>query len=284
MAKGISIHIGIGDTDRAAYNWSAGMQSQGNQDALDMSAIASAAGFRTSMLLGTKATTSAVKREIEQASSELVEDDILLVTYAGHGGFIPEGPQNDPDRDEDDGIDESWLLYDRELIDDELWKLWAQLACGVRVLLISDSCYSGTVDRLPSWNTQSQVMAQDAATSRTRVAVRTPPAAVQRDYVRCNRALLQQIKREAGQIKRDEIGATVLLLAACQDYELAGVGSTNGFFTAALKDVWNGGSFSGDYHSFLDQIVQRVKRWQTPNYKVDGRRNLTFERQRPFTI
>jgi metacaspase-1 len=53
----------------------------------------------------------------------------------------------DVNSDEEDGQDETWILYDRMLIDDELFQLFSQFAPGVRIFLLSDSCHSGTVAR-----------------------------------------------------------------------------------------------------------------------------------------
>jgi len=44
-------------------------------------------------------------------------------------------------------MDETWVLYDRQLVDDELYKIWSKFKPGVRILVLSDSCHSGTVPR-----------------------------------------------------------------------------------------------------------------------------------------
>jgi hypothetical protein len=46
-----------------------------------------------------------------------------------------------------DQYDETWMLYDRMLVDDELWALWAELPEGSRIVLFSDSSHSGTVSK-----------------------------------------------------------------------------------------------------------------------------------------
>ena len=46
-----------------------------------------------------------------------------------------------------DQYDETWLLNDRDLIDDELYALWAVFAPKVRIIVLSDSCHSGTITR-----------------------------------------------------------------------------------------------------------------------------------------
>ena len=49
--------------------------------------------------------------------------------------------------DEADKQDETWCLYDGQLIDDELYFELSKFAPGVRILVLSDSCHSGTVVR-----------------------------------------------------------------------------------------------------------------------------------------
>lgn len=44
-------------------------------------------------------------------------------------------------------MDETWVLYDRQLVDDELYKIWSKFKPLVRILVFSDSCHNGTVTR-----------------------------------------------------------------------------------------------------------------------------------------
>jgi hypothetical protein len=39
-------------------------------------------------------------------------------------------------------------LFDRQVIDDEIYRLLGRFAAGVRVVAVSDSCHSGTVTRM----------------------------------------------------------------------------------------------------------------------------------------
>ena len=79
--------------------------------------------------------------------------------------------------EETDQLDETWVLYDRQLLDDELYDLWCRFAPGVRILMISDSCHSGTVSRAVDMAT-AQVAAAYASTPESRGL--TGPAARRR--------------------------------------------------------------------------------------------------------
>ena len=107
-----------------------------------METIARGQGFVTQSLLTRAATSTALLDRIEKAAKELVEDDFFLLTYSGHGGQI-----NDATSDEPDGLDETWVLYDREIVDDELYAAWSLFRPGVRILVLSDSCHSGTMTK-----------------------------------------------------------------------------------------------------------------------------------------
>ena len=82
-------------------------------------------------------------RRSEQAAASLTTAIFSCSTYSGHGGQV-----DDVNGDEDDALDETWVLWDRQLIDDELFSLWSQFAPGVRITMLSDSCHSGTVLRM----------------------------------------------------------------------------------------------------------------------------------------
>jgi uncharacterized caspase-like protein len=73
--------------------------------------------------------------------------DVVAITFSGHGTYVP-----DLNGDELDGLDEGLCPYDLQtgggaLIDDEIHELFMARKPGVRLVLISDSCHSGTVTR-----------------------------------------------------------------------------------------------------------------------------------------
>ncbi len=54
------------------------------------------------------------------------------------------------------------------------------------------------------------------------------------------------------------VAASVRLISACQDNQVAMDGLTNGLFTGRLLEAWGEGAFQGDYAAFHRAIVDRM--------------------------
>lgn len=139
---GYSLHIGLNRVDPNAYGGWDGALSGCVNDARSMEALARAAGFAPTVLLDAQASSQAVIGELSLLAQQAAPGDICLVTYSGHGGQV-----DDVNGDDADAQDETWVCYDRQVVDDELAQMWSQFQTGVRVLVLSDSCHSGTVAR-----------------------------------------------------------------------------------------------------------------------------------------
>ena len=113
---GRSLHIGLNAVARAHYGGWSGRLAACEFDANDMAAIARSRGIRPKVLLTKAATRAKVLAGIRSAATRLKKGDLFLLTYSGHGGQLP-----DVTSEEKDGRDETWCLYDGELIDDELY-------------------------------------------------------------------------------------------------------------------------------------------------------------------
>jgi hypothetical protein len=115
-------------------------------DAEDWAATLSQRGFAAQKLIDEQATKAAMVAGIRGLVEGAASGDSIVITYSGHGTYAP-----DENGDEPDGLDEGLCPYDikqgQVLIDDEIHQLFAERAAGVRILLISDSCHSGTVIR-----------------------------------------------------------------------------------------------------------------------------------------
>src|SRR6478609_5253766 len=135
MTIGRSLHIGLNLVDENHYGSSLPLSGCHN-DAHDMQRITSQAGYITRILLDGEATAARVLEEIRDAARQLQSGDFFVLTHAGHGAQVA-----DESGDEVDGKDETWVLFDRLLVDDEIYAALAAFRTGVCVLVISDSCH-----------------------------------------------------------------------------------------------------------------------------------------------
>lgn len=273
--RGISVHIGVNVVDPQHYggSWDGKLDACEN-DCDVMQRIAEHQGFETRCLKSSEATRSAVTDAVRDAASELRAGDFFLLTYSGHGGTIP-----DVDGDEEDRVDETWCLYDGQLLDDELNILWSEFDAGVRLLVVSDSCHSGTMLRDPDFRTAGRVVEPDEVFERARAM----PRPIARATARKNREFYADLQRRLPD-PRPEIRATVRLLSGCQEDELSWEGQGNGRFTAALRDTFADGGFDGDYRAFHHAIEQQLRDKQRPNHMVRGAPSPEYDREHPFTL
>lgn len=276
MAKGLSIHIGLNRVDPNHYQDEDGKPWDGalagcENDARAMMALAKKRGFAPTLLLNEQATAAAAAGAISTAAKALKRGDILFLTYSGHGGQVP-----DRNSEEGDERDETWCCFDRELVDDELYSLWATFTKGVRILMLSDSCHSGSVSRDPAF----PAVAAAAAGARFRVL---PPGVEARTY-QAHRKQYDAIQTGNPRGDKVVVPATVVLISGCQDNQLSSDGDKNGLFTGTLLRVWKQGRYRGSLRKFHKAIVGMMPLWQSPNYYVVGAPNAGFEQQPPFTV
>jgi hypothetical protein len=118
MPKGLSLHIGLNHVDPNRYNGWDGELFGCINDAHAMEALAKSLGYETSIMTDQEATSIAVLRSIGLAAQTLSPGDIYFLTYAGHGAQV-----QDATGDEEDSGDETWVLWDRMFLDDELHQL-----------------------------------------------------------------------------------------------------------------------------------------------------------------
>ena len=269
MTKGISLHIGLNYVDPTHYSGWDGKLAAAEYDANDMYLIAKSQGLQPTKLIRNEATRSAVISAIKNAANTLAANDLFFISYSGHGGQLP-----DINGDEDYSMDETWCLFDGEIVDDELSNLWSTFQKGVRILVISDSCHSGTVVKL----------ARSLERPKTNLAPKFMPSEIASTTYFNNKEFYDNILENVKDIKSLDIQASVKLISGCQDNQNSYDGTFNGQFTGALKRIWNGGKFSGNYFSFYKQIMNLLPPEQTPNYFNHGQANQTFDNQKPFLI
>jgi hypothetical protein len=269
MAKGISIHIGLNHVDPNHYEGWDGELAACIFDANDMFALAKKLGFQANKpLVDGQATAEAVTAALKGAAKSLTKGDLLLLTYSGHGGQVKDSNSDEAN----DEMDETWVLFNRQLVDDELYELWAGFKPGVRIFVLSDSCHSGTVTR--------EVPDFLSGGPRRRAMPRSVGIRVEKAHQK----LYRSIQKEHATAENAKVRASVILISGCMDNQFSMDGDKNGAFTERLKKVWNGGKFSGSYKLFRDRIRAGMPDTQTPNYSIVGAPHAAFEAQKPFTV
>jgi hypothetical protein len=290
--KGVSVHLGLNSVSAAHYEGWSGELNACETDANDMAAIAKDAGMKSTVLLTKKATRNNALAAVRSAAKSLKSGDLLFLTYSGHGGQI-----QDVTGEEADKLDETWCLYDGELIDDEVYLELSRFAKGVRVLVLSDSCHSGTVTRaMPP-------RGADAPVGRSKMM---PPAVAMRTY-RQHQAFYDKLQRDVAKAAgksstpdpdtalahvavshrltsiANNCKASVILISGCQDNQTSMDGDHNGAFTEQLLKVWNHGKYAGNYAKFHAAIKAQMPRTQVPNLFTLGPVGA-FAAQQPFSV
>lgn len=291
MPKGYSLHLGLNSVDTGAYGGWDGLLRACEADAHDMDALAKSLGYKRKVLLTKEATSANVVDEMLRLARKLTPADILFLTYSGHGGQIP-----DATSEEDDKYDETWCLYDRQLIDDELYRMFGLFKPGVRIIVLSDSCHSGTVTRarvtasLPAHNAAIRELARSVQPRnggteiREETRTRAAPLEVTLENYNKNRDEYISLQAASAGAEQRAPAAQVVLISGCQDNQESLDGSKNGLFTGTLKRVWDSGKFKGSYRLFHRTIVSRMPPTQLPNLYRAGTVTPDFMNQKPFSI
>ena len=292
--RAISLHVGLNAVDPKAYGGWSGPLAACEFDANDMATIARSRGIKPTVLLTKKGTRSAVLAGLRAAAKSLKRGDLFFISYSGHGGQVPDSSGDEPDK-----LDETWCLYDGQLIDDELYFELSRFAAGVRVLVLSDSCHSGTVTREmppppPPPGMRAKLM-PNAVAMRTYAENKAFYDKLQADVAKASGGAafdtavdpdtaLAQVAisgRLTAIVKKFNAG--VVLISGCQDNQVAMDGDHNGAFTEALLKTWSNGAFSGSYAAFHAKIRARLPGTQSPNLFTLGKAGL-FLAQKPFSV
>ena len=96
------------------------------------------------MLTDAEATKAAIVDGLRNLLSGARSGDVLVFTNSSHGSYVADANRDEPKYDE---LLCPYDIQESALVDDELRELFSGVADGVRLTVISDSCFSGTVTR-----------------------------------------------------------------------------------------------------------------------------------------
>jgi hypothetical protein len=161
------------------------------------------------------------------------------------------------------------------------------------VIVLSDSCHSGTVTRAKPMEGRSRMMPptvakntydthkafydklqRDVAKAAGKARIQEPDAALANAHAATSPRLSRIGKKSK---------AAIILISGCQDNQTSMDGDRNGAFTERLLNVWDRGAYRGSYTAFHAAIRAKMPRSQEPNLFTLGA-VASFAKQQPFSV
>jgi hypothetical protein len=256
MGKGYSIHIAVDKVNTANYkeNYKVDVKFLHccSNDSVFYRGIAASKGYEVVADLRNAGACCGTLMEIfRQLRNVVVEGDILLITFSGHGASVKAGGAEEL-RNGRPGNDEGWCLFDGIITDNQLCTFWTWFKKGVRILVVSDSCYSADMLRGP-----------------------VPKTAPIQPNMACN---------QCGD--GAEIQASIILLASSLEEQTSRVSSKYSAFTNCLSMIWDkeySSCAKKGYRNVIEDI-RNILCSQTPMFQSLGATMPDFESQCIFQI
>lgn len=213
-------------------------------DAMDWRDTLKARDFAVAELFDRDATKAGMLEALSQLVSESRYGDVAIITFSGHGTWQP-----DMDGDEEDKRDEALCPHDvvasGPLLDDELFAIFRQRKRGSRIVLISDSCHSGTVTKF----------APPLGSGSRRVRYLAPDVFLPPDV----RLRALRVERAVGSVQSR---TTALLMAGCRDneysYDAEFAGRPNGAFTYVALQCWQQLPPDATYKQWMAEVRKQL--------------------------
>lgn len=260
MPKGIWLTIGLNLVDPASYPGIQVPQLFGcENDARNMAQLfGGLPGYdptASQSLIGNKAIRSAVQGFISNAANIVRNPgDVFVVHHSGHGmqGGVDSTGQAIPNSNDVT----SWVLFDGPLAKEELIQGWFAFQPGVRILVLDDSCFSGS--GLKSISTRGIQFIH-------RGLVPAESLKIVQQRARFFKQISDQKSARLASAGPQFPQAAVLLISGCGATEtsqdvLDGSGNDFGLFTSVLLSVFNGtpGGFTGTYDDYSLAVQQQT--------------------------
>ncbi len=197
------------------------------------------------ILLDRQATKANILAALDGLLAGGKSGDVIVFTNSSHGTYVA-----DEDGDET-RYDEALCPYDMKqhlIVDDELRTRFAKLPKGVRLTVISDSCFSGSVTRGPKMSTPDD-----------RTARFVSPALIGRREIRNVRAVARPKRPE----RYPQAAMKEVLVSGCNDhqysYDARFDDTYHGAMTYFALDIIRASDYRITYNALRKQLVPRLE-------------------------
>lgn len=299
MKKRHALHIGISDYSYARINKSTWNKTPEDpkdlrnalNDAKAMRDITKHEAFfdTVSFIPNNDCTFGLIAAAIFQYSKIVKKGDLFVLTFAGHGTqtgsnweYLDKLPadwerkllgrhgekreviyiKKEKKYQISSSSDATWVLNDgTKFFDDYLTLLLKCFVPGSQILVISDSCNSGTIVDVHELQLSDNVLNLLCLNLVNSYFAKHSEKNLEIAMEMCNYLdKANQVKMKAGVIS---------ISAVTDENEALDSGSLNlknGLFTANLMKVWNKGAFNGDYRTFYNEICNNIEKEMTDCY------------------
>lgn len=190
-------------------------------DAIGWDDILVKRGFQNILLKNSQVTKDVFLQTFGNYVADAKSGYSIVITNSSHGTSLPDNDGDDPD-----GKDEALCMYDGFLVDDDIRNIIKNLADGVNLTIISDSCFSGTVTR---------AFLNSIRNSNPSVPRYMPPP----DNVNAARLGILPVKNRMFHTEED---MKEILISGCNDNEYS-------------YDAYLGGAYHGAMSYFAQKII-----------------------------
>ncbi len=217
-------------------------------DANDLATVLTKRGAEVTLLRNKQASRTAIFAALRKAIAKAQPGDSIVFSYAGHGTRFPEALAGD----EDDGLDETFILSDfqpsgdasrQRIRDNDIAALLLEARDGVGVLVIADSCHSGTMTR-------------NSGNANTFGRLRwSPNSALQEDT-------LEAPSERTSQLKEEALGNVVFASGALDDQTVVEIeidGQKRGALSWTIARMIESGGKSNSVETTLLDVRSRLR-------------------------
>jgi hypothetical protein len=197
------------------------------------------------ILLDQQATKANILAALDGLLAGAKRGDVIVFTNSSHGTYVAD---EDGDETRYDEAMCPWDMKDNLIVDDELRTRFAGLPAGVRLTIISDSCFSGTVTRGPA-----------IATPDDRHARFVNPVLIGRREIRNVRAVAKPVRSEL----YPESEMKEVLVSGCNDhqysYDARFDTRYHGAMTYFALDIIREADYRLTYNALRRKLVARLE-------------------------